>query len=157
MGPGASQCCHGRSYRVRSILKLSYFTRLRAELGGHRPRGTRQQGPLRLSRWLQLVPPVPKRTCLELIKREEAQAEAERARKAKRWVQRWKAAVFRGGPRRASELLEVDRARERVAGLIALARQCGELSEAGAMEASRAMAAAVKEEMAAARQQGTSG
>ena len=85
--------------------------------------------------------------------REAAQAEAERARKAKRWVARWKAAVFRGGPRRASELLEADRARERVAGLISCALRSGEFTEARAAEASGAMTASIKKEIAAARQQ----
>ena len=55
---GASQCCHGRSYAVRSIVKLSSFTQIHAELGGHRPRGTRQRPSGRPTRWFQLVPPV---------------------------------------------------------------------------------------------------
>ena len=79
-------------------------------------------------------------------------AEADRARAAKKWVERWKTAVFRGGPVRAV-LREAGMAYACVAGVLALEVQRGGMSAAES-EAALAEVAAERKEAAAAGKAG---
>ena len=76
--------------------------------------------------------------------RELHRLEAERARAAKKWAEKWKAALFRGGPRRAAALREASLAHD--THTLRRRRRRGELSAGDLTAALRKAAAAWAEE-----------
>ena len=84
--------------------------------------------------------------------RERHREEADRARSAKKWVEKWKAALFRGGPRRAAALREASLAFERVVGVAEAAAGSGELPAEDLVEVRRAAEAARAAEWRRAKQ-----